>query len=97
MEKETHIKDYAEGWISEREGTDVPTFLKFAFVVIGGGCVSYIFVYMNGDTGHADRGPFVQALNRATTQADGLMTAVGLMAVVYVIAVVFFAFRGKVE
>ncbi len=95
MEEKIEIKEYAEGWITEREGTDVPAFLKFAFVVIGAACVSYIFVYMNGETTHADRGALVQAFNRATTQADGFMTFVGLLALVYVIAVAAFAFRGK--
>ena len=39
MEPEkTKIKEYADGWITEREGTDIPTFLKFAYIVIAGGC-----------------------------------------------------------
>jgi len=87
------LKSYADGWIMEKEGTDVPPFLKFAFVVIGTGCVAYLFLYMNGETEHADRGPLVQAFNRATQSADGLMTAVGLMALVYVAIVCLFAFR----
>ena len=37
MEPEkSNLKDYAGGWIMEREGTDIPTFLKFAYIVIAG-------------------------------------------------------------
>ena len=31
------IKEYADGWITEREGTEVPGFLKLAYIVIAGG------------------------------------------------------------
>lgn len=27
------IKEYADGWITERKGTDVPAFLKLAFIL----------------------------------------------------------------
>jgi hypothetical protein len=87
------IKNYADGWITEKKGTDVPGFLKVAFVIIGTCCTAYLFVYMNGEVTHSDRGALVQAFNRATVQADGLMTAVGLMALVYVLIVAVFAFR----
>ena len=45
------IKEYAGGWITEREGTDVPPFLKLAYIVIAGGCLAYFFLYMNGEIG----------------------------------------------
>ena len=86
------IKEYADGWITERKGTDVPVFLKFAFIVIGLGCTAYFILYMNGEVSHADRGPLVQAFNRMTEGADPLMYAVAAMALVFTIIVVRFAF-----
>ena len=93
MEEKQPIKEYAEGWINEKEGTEVPGFLKGAFVVVGLGCSSYFLIYMNGETTHAERGPLVTAFNNATTSADGFMMAVAGMALVYVLCVLLFAFR----
>ena len=87
------IKEYAEGWITEREGTDVPGFLKLAFVVIGLGCVAYFILYMNGETAHPDRGALVQKFNEATQSSAGLMYAVTAMALAFVVIVVVFAFK----
>jgi len=90
---EEPLKDYAGGWITERQGTDAPVFLKFAFIVIGLGCVTYLFLFMNGEVNHDTRGVLVKAFNAATTPADGFMTAVGVIMLIYVAAVVFFAFK----
>ncbi len=87
------IKDYAGGWITERTGTDVPAFLKFAFIVIGLGCVAYFIVYMNGETTHPDRGALVQKFNAATESSPAFMWAVAAMALVFVVIVAWFAFR----
>jgi hypothetical protein len=87
------IKDYAEGWIQEREGTDAPPFLKAAFVVIGLSCTAYLFLFMNGEIDHSDRGPLVRAFNAISSSADGLMTMVGFMMLIYVAIVAVFAFR----
>lgn len=87
------IKDYAEGWIQEREGTDAPPFLKAAFVVIGLSCTAYLFLFMNGEVDHSDRGPLVQAFNAISSSADGVMTMVGFMMLIYVAIVAVFAFR----
>ena len=43
------LKDYADGWMTERKGTDVPGFLKLAFPVIGFSCVAYLVLQMYGD------------------------------------------------
>jgi NADH:ubiquinone oxidoreductase subunit H len=86
------IKKYADGWITERTGTDVPVFLKYAFVVIGLGCVAYFILYMHGEVGHAERGTLVQAFNRMTEGSDPFMYVVATMALVFVIIVVKFAF-----
>lgn len=93
MDEKPKIKEYADGWITEKEGTGVPGFLKGVYVVWGLGCASYLIVYMNGETTHADRGQLVTAMNNATTTADGFMMAVAAMAFIYVLCVLLFAFR----
>ena len=90
---ELPVKDYAGGWITEKQGTDVPPFLKLAFPVIGLSCVAYIVIYMNGEIAHAERGPLVQTMNRATMGNDAFMYAVAVLALIFVIVVVSFAFR----
>jgi len=87
------IKEYADGWMTERRGTDMPMFLKVAFIVISLGCVTYLIVYMNGETGHADRGVLVQAFNKVTGTADGFMYFVAALALIYAGILIFFAFR----
>lgn len=91
-QQKEELKEYAGGWITEREGTDAPIFLKFAFVVIGLGCTTYLFLFMNGEVNHSDRGPLVKAFNAATTSADGFMTGVGVLMLLYVAVVSVFAF-----
>lgn len=93
MDEKQPIKEYADGWICEKEGTEVPGFLRGVYVVLGLGCVSYFILYMNGETTHSERGPLVVAFNNATTSADGFMMAVAGMAFVYVLCVLLFAFR----
>ena len=89
----TGIKEYAEGWITERTGTEVPGFLKFAFVVIAAGCIAYFFIYMFGETTHADRGVLVERLNAATVSSTGLMYLVGALAIVFALVLAVFTFR----
>jgi hypothetical protein len=96
MEKDkeqTEIKEYADGWITERKGTDVPTFLKFAFIIIAGGCLAYLVIYMNGETTHSDRGTLVRALNDATQSSNGFMYFVIALGVVYALVLIAFAFK----
>ena len=93
QKEQTRIKEYAEGWITEREGTEVPGFLKLAFPIIALGCVAYIFTYMNGETSHADRGFLVQKFNEVTQSSSVLMYFVAALALVFAVVVVAFAFR----
>jgi hypothetical protein len=86
------LKDYAGGWIQEREGTRVPTFLKLAYIVIAGGCLTYFLVYMYGETTHPDRGSLVRAMNAATEASAGLMYAIAALIVIFGITVVLFSF-----
>ena len=90
------LKEYADGWITEREGTEIPPFLKLSYIVVAGGCLAYFFLFMYGETNHPDRGPLVQALNAATQASAGLMYAVAALIVVFGIIVVTFSF-GKHE
>lgn len=87
------IKDYADGWITEREGTDVPGFLKLAFPVIAIGAIAYIFIYMYGETAHSDRGFLVQKFNEVSQTSTAFMYAVGVLAIVFAVIVAIFAFR----
>jgi len=89
------IHGYADGWITERSGTEVPGFLKLAFIVIAAGAVAYFFIYMYGETTHPDRGVLVKALNAATEASAALMYAVAAMIVVFGVIVVAFSFRSN--
>jgi hypothetical protein len=93
MEPEkSNLKDYAGGWIMEREGTDIPTFLKFAYIVIAGGAAAYFLLYMYGEVNHSERGPLVRALNAATEASGGLMYAIAALIVIFGIITVVFSF-----
>ncbi|MEK7833224.1 MAG: hypothetical protein AAB401_19195 [Acidobacteriota bacterium] len=87
------LKEYAEGWITERKGTEVPMFLKIAYIFIIGGCLTYLIVFMNGEVNHSERGVLVQAFNAATQSSSALMYAVAAIGVVYFIIVISFVFR----
>ena len=87
------IHEYADGWITERTGTEVPGFLKLAYIVIAGGAIAYFFLYMWGETTHADRGPLVRAMNAATEASSTLMFAIAAMIIVFGVIVVAFSFR----
>jgi len=91
LESETH--EYADGWISERKGTGVPTFLKFAYIVIMAAVIAYFFLYMFGEVSHSDRGALVRQFNQATQSSPAFMYAVVAMIVVYAIIVIAFAFK----
>jgi hypothetical protein len=89
---ETKIKEYAEGWITEREGTDVPGFLKLAYIVIAAGCLGYFLLYMYGEVDHPDRGGLVRAFNAATEASGTLMYAIAALIVIFGVVVVAFSF-----
>jgi hypothetical protein len=91
--EKTGIKQYADGWITEREGTPIPGFLKLAFPIIAGSSILYLIVYMYGETTNADRGALVQKFNEVTQTSPGLMYAVAALAAVFAVIVVSFAFR----
>lgn len=86
------LKNYADGWITEREGTEIPSFLKFAYIAIAGGALAYFFIYMYGETSHPDRGYLVRALNAATEASAGLMYAIAALIVIFGVVVIAFSF-----
>ncbi|MBS1873001.1 MAG: hypothetical protein JSU00_07285 [Acidobacteria bacterium] len=92
-DKKLEIKDYAGGWITEKEGTQVPGFLKLAIPVIGVSAASYLILFINGEVSHSERGQFVQQLDKVTGDANGLMYVVAALAFAFVISVVLFAVR----
>ena len=87
------LKEYADGWMTERKGTDAPGFLKLVIPIIGLGCTAYLVMQMYGDTGHATRGPLVQQFNAATRTNPVLMYGIAALALIYVAIVAIFAFR----
>ncbi|SRR6266568_4670786 len=87
------LKEYADGWITERKGTGIPGFLKFAFPVIGIAMLAYIVIYLNGEITHSTRGNLVQQLNAVTGTADSFMFIVGAMIVLYLIILVTYLFK----
>ena len=93
VEKEPEIQEYADGWISERKGTGVPAFLKFAYIVIIVGVIGYFFLYMNGEVNHSDRGALVRQFNQVTQSSPALMYSVIAMVAVYAVIVIAFAFK----
>jgi len=86
------IKEYADGWITERAGTEVPGFLKLAYIVIAGGAAAYFLMYMNGEVNNESRGHLVRAMNAATEASAGLMYGIAALIVIFGIIVVAFAF-----
>jgi len=91
--EDSEIQQYADGWISERKGTGVPTFLKFAYIVILLGVIGYFFLYMNGEVNHATRGALVRQFNQATQSSPAFMYMVTGMVAIYAVIVVVFAFK----
>jgi len=86
------IKEYAGGWITEREGTQVPGFLKWAYIAIAGGAFVYFFAYMYGEVNHPDRGALVRTMNAATEASGALMYAIAALILIFGIVVVAFSF-----
>jgi hypothetical protein len=86
------IKEYADGWITERKGTDIPAFLKFSYIVIAGGAFAYLFLFMNGEVDHATRGALVRQFNAATQSSTGFMYFVAALIAIFAVITIKFAF-----
>ena len=70
------IHELAGGWITERAGTPIPTFLKMAYVGFTLFALVYLRNYWRGDVDNASRGALVQQFNTATGDPGGLIFAV---------------------
>jgi len=86
------IKSYADGWMTEKKGTEIPAFLKFSYIVIACGCLAYFLIFMNGEISHSTRGHLVRQFNAVTGTANGFMYLVAAMIVIFAIITVKFAF-----
>jgi hypothetical protein len=86
------VKGYADGWITERKGTDIPAFLKFSYIVIACGCFAYFFLFMNGEVDHSSRGALVRQFNSVTQSSPALMYFVAALIAIFAIITVKFAF-----
>jgi len=87
------LKEYADGWMTERKGTDAPGFLKLVTPIISLGGVAYLIFQMYGDVHHATRGPLVQQFNAATKTSSTFMYVVAGLVLIYAAIVSIFAFR----
>jgi hypothetical protein len=96
-EQKEELKEYADGWMTERKGTDIPVFLKVAFPVVGLGAVGYIVVQMLGDTGHATRGPLVAQFLKVSQTSPAFQYVVAALALVFVVVTAVFGFRAFKE
>lgn len=88
----SELKEYAEGWITERKGTEIPGFLKLAYPVIALACLAYLFVFMNGEVNHSTRGNLVQQLNAVTGNANTFMYVVAALIAVFVVILLAFLY-----
>ena len=86
------LHEYADGWITERKGTDAPPFLKLTYIVVAVGSIAYAWMFMNGEVSHDTRGALVRQFNDATGTANGFMYAVIAVAVVFAVVLWRFAF-----
>ncbi len=64
--KQEEIHELAGGWITERAGTPIPTFLKMAYVGFTLFALVYLRNYWKGEVDNASRGALVQEFNVAT-------------------------------
>ena len=72
QKKPDEVHEMAGGWITERAGTPIPTFLKMAYVGFTLFALVYLRNYWRGEVDNASRRPLVQEFN-ATTGDPGLL------------------------
>ena len=88
------IHEVAGGWITERAGTPIPTFLKLTYV---GFCLFglwYLVTYWAGETEHPTRGTLVREINQVMVVPGrawhGFLFAILAL---FVVGLLVFAFR----
>ncbi|HKN25162.1 MAG TPA: hypothetical protein VJX72_09970 [Candidatus Acidoferrum sp.] len=87
------IEELAGGWITERKNTEIPAFLKFSYIFIGGGCLLYILFFMNGEVNHSTRGNLVRQMNAHTQSSSPFMYFVAALILIYLVIAIVFAFK----
>ncbi len=92
-ETKPELKEYADGWITERKGTGIPGFLKLAYPIIALACIAYLFLFMNGEVNHSTRGNLVQQLNAVTGTSNGFMYIVAALIAIYAVILLAFLFK----
>jgi len=86
------IKKYADGWMTEKKGTEIPAFLKFSYIVIALGCLAYFLIFINGEINHSTRGALVRQFNAVTGTANGFMYLVAALIVIFAVVTIKFAY-----
>ncbi len=86
------VKSYADGWMTEKKGTEIPAFLKATYIVVACGALIYFFVFMNGEVNHSTRGFLVRQFNAVTQSSPGFMYFVAVLIAIFAIITVKFAF-----
>lgn len=95
--KPEELNELAGGWITERKNTQIPTFLKFAYIFIAGGAFAYFLFFMNGDVNHSTRGPLVRQMNQSTQSSNGFMYFVAALILIFAVTAIVFAFKKSHE
>jgi hypothetical protein len=85
------VHEIAGGWITEKEGTEVPAFLRVCYVLIASAAVCYLVLYMYGDVGNAERGPLVKQFDLATITSEPFMYSVAALVAVFFVGVSVYA------
>ncbi len=85
------VHEIAGGWITEKQGTEVPVFLRVCYVVIASASVAYLILYMYGEVEHAERGPLVKQFNLSTFTNESLMYGIAAVVALFFIGVSAFA------
>lgn len=71
QKKPEEVHEIAGGWITERAGTPIPTFLKMAYVGFALFGLVYLRNYWKGEVDNASRGALVQQFNTVTGDPGG--------------------------
>lgn len=85
------VHEIAGGWITEKEGTEVPVFLRVCYVLIASAAVCYLILFMYGEVGHAERGPLVKQFNLSTITSEPFMYMVAAMVAIFFVGVSVYA------
>jgi hypothetical protein len=92
------LHELAGGWLTERAGTPIPTFLKFTYVGFSLFGLWYLWTYWAGETTHASRGALVQEANKIMLVPGALWHAViGAILLAFVVGLLVYAFTSREE